>query len=236
HVFLRSAPPNQRAPASPPRLRCLYVCFRASSRLHQNPIRGVLQGIDNRIRLARPVFAVPGFFAQAVPGPHKDRFAARAKSQLHVAVTISHYIRARQIKIVFAHRTLNHSRIRLAAIAGGSRTMRAIVNTIQTGDRNAQFALHALIHLLYERLGEIAASYPGLVGYYNHSQTRVIQATYGCPCKRKHTKSIDVIQVTNFFGNGAVAVQEDRGLRSSWVRQKTPPKVARAWRLLPFPA
>ena len=127
---------------------------------------------------------------------------------------------------MLAHRTLDHARSRLATIAVVGGTVRAIVNPVHMRAIRLQFALHALIHLLYERFRKIAAGYAGLVGYDNHSQARFVQSADGWTRKRKHTKSVGMIQVTDFLGDGAITVEEDGGLAQERFRQKSPPKAA----------
>ena len=138
---------------------------------------------------------------------------------------------------MLARRALDHTRFRLATIAIVGGTVRAIVNARPDAPIRLQFALHAFIHLLYERFRKIAAGHAGLVGHDNHGQARFVQAADGWPRKRKHTKSVGMIQVTDFLGNGAVAIEENggfaRGMSSDRSHLREP---GRAARLRPFPA
>lgn len=209
--------------------------FCVSSVLHQNPIRGQLQIFDDGVGLPRPLAGVPGFFAAAVAGANENRFATGAKGQFHVAITIANNERAAKVDVMLAHGALDHARCRLATIANVGGTVRAIVNGVDMGALRLKFALHALIHLLYERLRKIATGHAGLVGNDNHSQARIVQAADDWPRKRKHTKSVEMIQVTDLFGDGAIAVEENGGLAKEKIRQKPPPEGASAARLRPFP-
>ena len=53
-------------------------------------------------------------------------------------------------------------------------------------------------------------------------------------CKRKHTKTVEMIQVADFLGDGAVAIEEDGGAAGGGIRQKAPPRVLIARPIRPW--
>jgi hypothetical protein len=201
----------------------------------QNPVHGTLQIVDDGVGLARPIFRVPSFVAEAVASANEDGFTAGAKRQLHVSVTVANHERARKIEIVLSRGLVEHSGAGLATVAAIGRTVRAIINRVEARTGRLEFALHALVHFAHKRLRKITTSHTGLIGDDDHGQMRFVQATDGRAHKRKHTKSVDVIQVADLVGDGAVAVEENgRAKGLGGVRHEPPLPGATAKRGRPF--
>ena len=74
-----------------------------------------------------------------------------------------------------------------------------------------------------KRFREIAAANARLICHHDHRQTGFVQAADGIRNMRQDTKSADMIQVADFFGNGAVAIEKNGGARSAGFRQDAPP-------------
>ncbi len=82
---------------------------------------------------------------------------------------------------------------------------------------------HEFMDRVYERFWKVAPANAGLVGYHNYGQLCVVQTAYGVRYAWQDTKSADVIQVADFFGDGAVAIEENGGAERAGVRQGAPP-------------
>jgi hypothetical protein len=125
---------------------------------------------------------------------------------------------------MLASRAFEHSEFRLAAIAAIGRSVRAIVNAFDARAGGSKPLGHELVDSVHKRLGKIAASDAGLIGDDDDGQPGFIQAANGSRDKGKHIKSADMIQVTNFFGDGAVPIDEDGGTPCGWLKQGAPRK------------
>ena len=78
---------------------------------------------------------------------------------------------------------------------------------------------HDLMHGVHQRFREETASHAGLIGDDDDWQLRIVQLANGARGKGKHTKSAGVIQVADFFGDGAVAIEKDGGTQERGLRQ-----------------
>lgn len=200
----------------------------------QNPIHRLRQGVDNHVGLARPIFGVPGFLAEAVAGADEDSAATGEKSQFHIGVTITDDEGASKVEMVIERGALEHADFGLAAIAGIGRGMRANVDAIKTSPCGGQIMLQAVVDFANQRLRKIPASHPGLVRYYYDWEASVVQASDGRRGERKDTKTGEMIQVTDLFGEGAVTIEENGGAGWDQIRQKAPPRNWRAWLVRPW--
>jgi hypothetical protein len=144
--------------------------------------------------------------------------------EFDVKVTIANHKGTAQVQGMLARRTFEHSEFRFAAIAAVGRSVRAIINAFDTRTGGSKLLGHELVHSVHKRLGKIAAADAGLIRDDDNGQPGFIEAANGSRDKGKHTKSAHMIQVTNFFGDGAVAIDEDAGTQCSWLRQGAPRK------------
>jgi hypothetical protein len=72
-----------------------------------------------------------------------------------------------------------------------------------------------------------------LIGDDDHGYTRLIQAADGLGRKWKHTKTVEMIQVADFFGDGAITIKEDGGAERGGIRQNAPLRALIAGRIRP---
>jgi len=77
---------------------------------------------------------------------------------------------------------------------------------------------------VHHGLGEKSASHAGLIGDDDDWQLRIVQLANGARGEGKHTKLAGIIQVANFFGDGAVAIEKDGGTQERGLRQSAPPR------------
>jgi hypothetical protein len=75
-----------------------------------------------------------------------------------------------------------------------------------------------------------------LIGDYHHGDTSLIQAANGLGRKWKHTKTVKMIQVADFFGDGAIAIEEDGRAAGGGIRQRAPRLALTAARIRPWRA
>ena len=108
--------------------------------LHQNPIDGFRKIVHDGVGLARPIFGVPGFVAQAVAVRTKTPLQPARDGQFHVAIAVANHEGARQIEMVFPRGAFDHAGFRLAAIASVRGAVRAIVNSVDDGTDGSEFA------------------------------------------------------------------------------------------------
>lgn len=73
-----------------------------------------------------------------------------------------------------------------------------------------EFPFHPFVDFVHQRFRKIAAGHAGLIGNHDDEHPCLVQAANSFWCQGKHTKTVEMIQVTNFFGDGAVAIEEDR--------------------------
>jgi hypothetical protein len=144
--------------------------------------------------------------------------------EFDVKVTIANHKGTAQVQGMLADRAFEHSEFRLAAIAAVGRSVWAIVNPFDTHTGGSKLLSHQFVNSVHKRLGKIATADAGLIRDHDNGQPGFIEAANGSRGKGKHTKSAHMIQVTNLFGDGAVAIDEDGGTACSWLRQGAPRK------------
>ena len=108
-----------------------------------------------------------------------------------------------------------------------------MINRLEVRASLGQFPFHAFVNIVHQRFRKIAAGHAGLVGDHDDRHSCLIQTADGRGCKRKHTKTVEMIQVADFFGDGAVAIEEDSGAAGGRIRQKAPRKGSIASRIRP---
>jgi hypothetical protein len=144
--------------------------------------------------------------------------------EFDVKVTIANHKGTAQVQGMLASRAFEHSELRLSAIAAIGRSVRAIINACDMRIGGSKLLGHELVDSVHKRLGKMAVADAGLIRDDDNGQPSFVEAANGSPDKGKHTKSVHMIQVTNFFGDGAVAIDEDGGTPCSWLRQGAPRK------------
>src|ERR1700716_3984937 len=80
------------------------------------------------------------------------------------------------------------------------------------------------MHRMHHRLRKKPAAYTGLVGDDDHRYAGIVEAANGIGGEGKHTKLADIIQVADFFGDGAVAIEKNGRARQRGLRQDPPPR------------
>jgi hypothetical protein len=167
---------------------------------------------------------VAGKFAFSVAGANQYAPSAGTVGEFDVKVAIANHKGTAQVQGMLASRAFEHSEFRLSAIAAVGWSVRAIVNAFDTRTGGCKPLGHELVDSVHKRLGKIAAADAGLIGDDDNGQPGFIEAANGSRDKWKHTKSAQMIQVTNFFGDGTVAIDEDGGTAHSWLKQGAPRK------------
>ena len=71
---------------------------------------------------------------------------------------------------------------------------------------------------------EKAAADARLIGHDNNRQLGIVQLANGGGGEGKHTKLAGIIQVADFFGDGAVAIEKNGGTQQCGLRQNAPPR------------
>jgi hypothetical protein len=174
------------------------------------------------IRLKRPFRSVPKILAFAITCAHQNTARPGVASKLHVGVAVTNNDGAMQVQRVFSSGALQHAGFWLAAIAPVRGCVRAIVYGVEVRSRGFQFLGHQFVDRAYERLRKIAAADAGLIRYYNHGPPCFIQAANCIGDLRQDTKSADMIQVADFFGDGAITIEKNGWPKRVGVRQDAP--------------
>ena len=91
------------------------------------------------------------------------------------------------------------------------------------GTCGCELLSHEFVDRLYKRFRKVAAADAGLIRDDNHGQTGFIQSADGFRDTGQDTKSADVIQVADLFGNSAVAIEKNGGTERAGFRQDAPP-------------
>lgn len=89
--------------------------------------------------------------------------------------------------------------------------MRTVVYGLEMGASGFELLDHEFVDSMYQRLWEVAAADPGLIRDHNYRHAGFIQAANGFRRVRQNTKSADMIQITDFIGDGAVAIEKNGG-------------------------
>ena len=142
-----------------------------------------------------------------------DEYALRTfvVSEFDIAVTIAYDEGAVQIDGVFARGAIKHSRLRLAAIAGFGIAVGTVVDRSEMRACCAELLGHKFVDGEHGGLRKITATNTRLIGDDDHRQVGIVQAANRGGRGRKHTKMAEIIQVSDFFGDGAVAVEKNGG-------------------------
>jgi hypothetical protein len=177
---------------------------------------------SDKIRLKLPLWGIPQIFAFAVAGAHQNTASAGAAGQLDVAVAIADNKGAVQVDSVFAGGPLEHSRLRLAAIAAIGRSVRAIVYGVKMGAGSFELLGHEFMDRVHKRFRKVPSADAGLICYHDDGQSGFVQAANGLRDMRQDTKSADVIQVADFFGDCAVAIEKNSWSERAGFRQGAP--------------
>jgi len=152
---------------------------------------------------------MPLNFAFPVPGTHHDGAGSDTMSQLDIAVTIADNKAAAQIQAVFAGCALEHSRFWLAAPASVVTLVRTIIQRVDMRTLFGELRCHQFVNRVDQRVRKISAADAGLIGDYDGRVLRVVQPPDSRRDKGKHTKTAEVIQVTDFFSDSSISIEED---------------------------
>src|SRR5690349_4944978 len=87
--------------------------------------------------------------------------------------------------------------------------MRAIVNRIEL--RVLEILLESIVNTDNHVFGKVTTRHARLVRDHNREPIIIVQNTNCLRRIRKHTKARRMIDVTNLFGNGAIAIDENCG-------------------------
>jgi acetolactate synthase regulatory subunit len=185
-------------------------------------VNGVRKIGGDKIRLRRPLRGVPKILAFAISRSHQNTACAGEAGKLNVRVAISDDERTMQVERVLSSRLLQHSGFRFAAIAAIPQSVRAIVYCVEARTRGFELLGHEFVDRVHQRFWKIAAAYAGLICNHNHRQTGFIQAANRIGHSRQDTKSADMIQVADFLGDGAVAIEKNGGTEGDGFRQGAP--------------
>jgi hypothetical protein len=72
--------------------------------------------------------------------------------------------------------------------------------------RGRELLGHKFVDREYKRFRKIASANSRLIGHHDYRHSSFIQPADGFSDTRQDTKSADMIQVSDFFGNSAVAI------------------------------
>ena len=169
-----------------------------------------------------PIRRIPKIFTFAITGADKDTACARAPGELDVAVTIADHERSMQVDGVLPGCPFEHTRFWLAAIAAVGRGVRTKVYGVETRTGGCELLGHEFVNRVDERFRKVSAANAGLICHHNHRQPSLIQAADGFRDPRQDTKTADVIQVADFFGNGAVTIEKNGGAENAGFSQDAP--------------
>ena len=165
---------------------------------------------------------MPLQFAGAIAGAHQDGLGAHATGKFHIAVAIADHEGAAQIESVFPRGALQQTRFGLSAVAGVLTLVWAIVHRIEACAGGGKFLCHPIVHGLNQGFGKVSASNTRLIGDDDDWQVALIEGTNGRSRKWKDAKAAEMVEVADFIGDGAVAIEEDSGAEGTGLRQRTP--------------
>jgi hypothetical protein len=188
-------------------------------------VHGISQIGGDKIRLKLPFWGIPEVFAFAVTTAHEDTLRARTTGKLDVAMAVADNKGLVQIDGVLLGSAPKHACFWLAAIAAIGRIVRAVVYGVEMGAGGFELPDHEFMDRVYQRFRKIAAADARLICHHNHSEPSLIQEANGISNTGQDTKSAEVIQVADFFGNGAVAIEKNCGAESAGFRQDAPPSM-----------
>lgn len=177
----------------------------------------------DKIRLNEPFGRIPQVFAFAVAGANKDTARAHTVRKFDISAAVADDKGSLKVDGVFLRRLQEHAGSRLPAFATIGRGVRAIVNCLQMRALGAELLGQQFVDRMHERFREVSPSNARLICYQNDRQAGFIQAPNGFGHAGQDTKSADVIQVADLFGDGTVAIKKNGGANGGGVRQGAPP-------------
>jgi hypothetical protein len=134
---------------------------------------------------------------------------------------------------VFASGAFQQSRLGFSARTFVIQSVRAIVDRGEMRSRRRELPGHEFVDGVHHGFREKSASHAGLIGHHDDWQFRIVQLANGARGEGKHTKLAGIIQVADFFGDGAVAIEKDGGTPERGLRQSAPPRrratIPRPW-------
>ncbi len=86
--------------------------------------------------------------------------------------------------------------------------MRAKINCVDPRAARGQFRNHFLVDLVHQRFRKNISRDSRLIGDHDDGNLRLIQLADGLGSEWKNLQAVDVIDVTHFLANGAVAIQK----------------------------
>ena len=72
--------------------------------------------------------------------------------------------------------------------------------------RGRELLGHKFVDRVDKRFRKVASANSRLIGHYDYGHSSFIQPADGFSDTRQNTQSADMIQVSDFFGNSAVAI------------------------------
>src|ERR1700676_1341275 len=117
-------------------------------------------------------------------------------------MTVSEHERARQVDAMFSGGLVQHAGARFSARASGGGGVGAIIYAVEMSSGVAQLNGHQIVDGVHERFRIIFTTDSGLIGDHENEKASLIKFADGSRRKWEHTKSRNVIQVSDFFGNG----------------------------------
>ena len=190
--------------------------------LPQNPICRLREIFRDEVRLHWPLRSVPRDFAFAVAGANEDAAGTSVSREFHVSVTVANDEGAMQIECLFRRCAVQHACFWLAAGTFFCGDVRAIINRINFCAGFGELFGHQFVYSMHKRFRKITAAHAGLIGDYDDGQTSIVEPADGSRNKVKHTKTAGVIQVANFFSNGAITIKENGRAQAGWISHATP--------------
>ena len=95
-----------------------------------------------------------------------------------------------------------------ASIGGG---VRAIIDAVKVRSGFSQLLGHQIVDRVHQRFWVVSTGDSGLIGDDEDEKAALIKFTDGRRRKGKHIKTRNVIQVADFFGDGAIAIEKNGG-------------------------
>src|SRR5207245_7741465 len=148
---------------------------------------------------------------------------------LEIDAAVADDVGARQVDAVLGRRLADHPGSRLAAIAIGAvrrpallRMVRAVVDRVEPGPAVPGPGEQAIVYLLHQRLAEVAARHPGLVGGHDRQEAGAIDQADRLEASGKEPVAREMVDVADLLADRAVTVHED-GPRHGALRSTAPP-------------
>ncbi len=149
-------------------------------------------------------------FAFAITGAHEDVARIRPAGQVHIAVAMlqrrpsdADLWRAPEPRDPAIPSRLAGKHSRRPKCAGNSKSQR-------DAHPRRELPRHEFVDRVHQRLREESATDAGLI-VTTMTGIRIVQSANGVRDEGKHTKTAHIIQVADLFGDGAIAIEKDRG-------------------------